>query len=338
MKLSIIIPAYNAGKTIERCLLSIVTQTFLDYEVLVIDDCSLDDTLSICKKLSVKYPQIKPLHQEKLGVSMARNLGIEHAVGDFLMFVDADDYLEPDCLGKIFKYIDNTDFNLDVVFFGTSVLSISGKRLHVSTFELEEIFDCKKFFVQFTNNSLAFGAPWGKLFNRLSVLNSGVRYNPKFRRGQDNVFNLNFARYCQRILTIPVIGYNYIHNINGTTLRFLGEDAIFCTDGIRSELKSYLVDYCGEKEALKSINNRYSFDYLYNIYPIYRSKGVEKRYYWFKRYWLAAEKTYPKFSYEFKTGIPKFIGILGRNSKLLCHLFLISIFNLEKLKHTLKKC
>lgn len=145
MKLSIIIPAFNASQTIEDCLDSIVTQEFDNYEVFVVDNGSNDNTLAIVTEYSKKYSKVKPLHLDNPGVSLARNHGIHHAVGKYLMFVDADDYLEKGCLAKIFDYVDNTDFDPDIVMFGMNTIRINGTQSEIASFDLGEIADTQSF-------------------------------------------------------------------------------------------------------------------------------------------------------------------------------------------------
>lgn len=101
-RISIIIPAYNASRTIERCLGSIMPQS-KDCEVIVIDDGSSDNTYELCSNVSDNYSNFSILKQNRGGVSAARNLGIEKASGEYIMFVDADDVVEKDSLPQIIK-------------------------------------------------------------------------------------------------------------------------------------------------------------------------------------------------------------------------------------------
>ena len=91
MKISIIIPAYNVCKYLVKCVQSILSQTHIDTEIILIDDGSKDETPQVCDKLSEKYTQIIVFHKTNGGVSSARNLGIKHAAGDYVMFVDGDE-------------------------------------------------------------------------------------------------------------------------------------------------------------------------------------------------------------------------------------------------------
>ena len=94
-KISIIIPSYNEEKNIFRCLDSVMNQTFSDFEVLCVDDGSNDKTFDIIKKYSEKDSRIIPMKNPNKGVSSARNFGIENAKGDYIGFVDSDDFIQP---------------------------------------------------------------------------------------------------------------------------------------------------------------------------------------------------------------------------------------------------
>jgi glycosyltransferase involved in cell wall biosynthesis len=114
-KISIIIPIYNVGKYLEQCVESILSQAFSDYEVILIDDGSTDNSGSICDRYADQYDQIKTIHKENGGLSDARNVGLQHAAGEFILFVDADDYIFKDSLAAINLSIEETP-DVDVVF------------------------------------------------------------------------------------------------------------------------------------------------------------------------------------------------------------------------------
>ena len=105
---SIIIPLYNCEKSIAKCLLSVLNQNFNNYEIIIINDCSKDRSLKICTKYKKKYPKIKIINQKtNKGVSSSRNLGIKSSNGEYIIFLDSDDYLENFSLYKLSKFIEN---------------------------------------------------------------------------------------------------------------------------------------------------------------------------------------------------------------------------------------
>ena len=102
-KISIIVPAYNCEGTIEKCILSVINQSFLDWELILIDDGSIDNTREICRRYADSI-KIFLYSQQNSGVSSARNFGIKKATGEYLLFVDSDDFLLEDALSIIFRY------------------------------------------------------------------------------------------------------------------------------------------------------------------------------------------------------------------------------------------
>ena len=122
---TVIIPVYNGEKVIENCLNSILNQSFADFEVIIIDDGSKDETGNICKQLVAKDNRIKYYSQENGGVSSARNKGLQLALNEYILFVDADDYLLPDYILRFHQLIE-------------------GGKISTSTFVIQNYIACIK--------------------------------------------------------------------------------------------------------------------------------------------------------------------------------------------------
>ena len=116
MFFSVIVPVYNAEKTLRRCLDSILRQTFSDYEVILVDDGSKDSSLDICKSYCAKDKRFSVLHQENSGVSKARNRGLDSAKGNYICFVDSDDTITSDYLEQVNNAA--TAQKTDAIFIG----------------------------------------------------------------------------------------------------------------------------------------------------------------------------------------------------------------------------
>ena len=99
-KVSFIVPVYNAGKYLHRCIDSLMQQSFTDFEVLLVDDGSSDDSGKICNDYAAKDERVKVFRKVNGGVSSARNLGLDNASGEYISFVDADDYLETNAMSE----------------------------------------------------------------------------------------------------------------------------------------------------------------------------------------------------------------------------------------------
>lgn len=121
MKVSVIVPVYNVEYYLEECLESILQQSFSDFEIICVEDCSTDSSAEILKKYEEAYSNFKILwNQHNLGLSSARNLGLDKAEGEYVLFVDSDDYLEQDALKKL--YVAAVQYKCDVVYFNKRVL------------------------------------------------------------------------------------------------------------------------------------------------------------------------------------------------------------------------
>lgn len=105
---SVIVPCYNVDTYVEQCLLSIINQTYSNIEILAVDDGSPDETPAILDRLAAKYPPLKVIHQKNAGVSTARNTGLQQATGEYVMFVDGDDFLAPDAVAYFMDLVRQT--------------------------------------------------------------------------------------------------------------------------------------------------------------------------------------------------------------------------------------
>ena len=115
MKLSFIIPCYNGADTLQRSVESVICQNIDDYEILIVNDGSTDNTLEVAKKIAIKHPQVDVLNKPNGGVSSARNLGIDHATGDYIVFLDADDEFDSNFWLAVKPYVDES---AELIIFG----------------------------------------------------------------------------------------------------------------------------------------------------------------------------------------------------------------------------
>jgi glycosyltransferase involved in cell wall biosynthesis len=125
MKLSIIVPVYNVAPYLRKCVDSLLAQDISDYEIILVDDGSPDECPQICDEYSTKYSNIKVVHQVNAGLSAARNSGVSIAEGDYILFVDSDDYLQPNTLGTLLEQAEGDD--LDVLRFRYQNVRESGE-------------------------------------------------------------------------------------------------------------------------------------------------------------------------------------------------------------------
>ncbi|MBP3463609.1 MAG: glycosyltransferase [Clostridia bacterium] len=166
-KLSVIVPIYNAEKYIERCLKSILSQTFKDLEIILVNDGSTDNSQEIIEKYSSKYPDlIKFFAKENGGQATARNLGIEKASGEYIAFVDIDDYLELDAYEKAIEYIEKN--NLDIVCFDFWEV-INGQKVDKEHYGINANDNARKYIVSESS-------PVNKVMKAEIFKKNGVRF------------------------------------------------------------------------------------------------------------------------------------------------------------------
>lgn len=216
MKLSVIIPAYNCEKYLENCLQSIYSQSFLDYQIILIDDGSTDGTGAICDRAAKEHGNVLALHKENGGVSSARNMGIESAAGEHLLFIDSDDCL----LDEDYFAVMMQEADYDLVAGGYTRRSeqadgtFKDQKCFLRTCEGEEVCVLPDAF--FTSGF--FHACWGKLY-RTSIIRDNQLLFPKCRVSEDSLFNLNYMTFVRKWKITEQTGYGYY-------CRGTGENAI----------------------------------------------------------------------------------------------------------------
>ena len=187
--ISVIIPAYNAAGTIRRCIQSVLEQTYTEWEMIIVDDGSKDDTLGICQ--SYDDSRIRVLHKENGGVSSARNMGLKFAQGDYIAFIDSDDFIEIDYLQHL-----SHGFGYDIVITGFYY----GAVPEASCFKLQ-LSDKQKVSQELSKliNADQLCFPWGRLFKRSILETYQIRFDEQMRFAEDNVFNWEFLCHAESI-------------------------------------------------------------------------------------------------------------------------------------------
>lgn len=180
--ISVIIPAYNAAKTIVCCVESLLSQTYQDWELIIMDDGSTDNTLDVCQSFQDKRIQV--YHKPNGGVSSARNYGMTYAKGEYIAFVDADDYLEPMYLEHLYQ---GSEYDLSITGFcygnepEKSKLSLKLTDKSSIANSLSDLINA---------DQLCY--PWGRLFKRSIIEQNHIRFDKKMRFAEDNVFNWEY--------------------------------------------------------------------------------------------------------------------------------------------------
>lgn len=212
---SIIVPIYNVEKYIERCIQSIVSQTYPNLEIILVIDGSPDQSKAICDKYAQTDNRIKVIYQENAGVAVARNKGLELANGEYIQFVDGDDSLELNAVEKAVEAIEKTD--ADMVFFGHTVTRYGANNI-VQSVKKIEAFDSgecttKEFLRRISRSEYGVITNWeyvyDKLYRRELIDANNIRFTPGLCHGEDSEFVFRYLKITGNIVVINDCLYNY---------------------------------------------------------------------------------------------------------------------------------
>lgn len=184
LTLSIIVPAYNAELYIAECTDGILSQSYKDFELILVDDGSQDRTLSIIKEQAAKDARIRVFSKSNGGVSSARNYGLDIATGEWVAFIDADDKIDKDYLLHLMEY----SVEADIVIGGFQSF---GTELLVNKFNNRGGYDEQTIGSFFSNNlkKMPLGVPWGKIYKRQIIESNHLRFDEKIHFNEDSLFN-----------------------------------------------------------------------------------------------------------------------------------------------------
>lgn len=215
-KISVIIPVYNAEKYLSICIESILRQTYSNWEAIIVDDGSTDNSKNICEKYSKQDDRIKIFSQTNKGVSATRNFGINKAIGNYIVFVDADDWLESNFLERMFETIEREKADIVQCNFYYAKENENIRRKHIvpsysvrttiEELQLDILF--REYEEKKYHKSVgAIRAVWGKLFRTSLIKNK--KFNEKLDIFEDGIFILNTLQDVKKMILIDEYLYYY---------------------------------------------------------------------------------------------------------------------------------
>lgn len=191
MTVSIVVPVYNTAEYLPACLDSILAQSFTDFELILVDDGSTDDSLRICEAYAFRDARIRVFHQQNAGVSAARNLGVEQAQGDWLCYVDSDDVVLPAYLQDMLEAADAEDC---LVMGNISDSRMKGLITSDVVLEGEAMVR-----YMLSHNILNLSGPVAKLYNRATLVRYGIRFPQDIHYGEDLLYFLQYLNHIGRV-------------------------------------------------------------------------------------------------------------------------------------------
>ena len=232
-KISIIVPVYKVEKYLSKCIESILAQTFQDFELILVDDGSPDLCGDICEEYALKDSRIKVLHKENGGLSDARNAGIELAQGEYLAFIDSDDYVAPDMYETLYSLAQ--EYQAEIAVCNAVLVDETVEPVYKDSSELY-VMKSEEALKQMIFNRLFAVNAWNKIYRR--ELFSGIRY-PKGMLYEDFATTYKLIDRCKSIVYTPSQKYAYVQragSIMGQTGYKMKADKVI----IVSEMIEYL--------------------------------------------------------------------------------------------------
>lgn len=247
IKLSIIVPVYNAEKTIRNCVASIQSQNCHNIEIILVNDGSKDGSLPVCNKMAENDDRIIVLDGENAGVSVARNKGMDRARGEYIAFVDADDSVETDIYSEMFDVIEKT--NALIVFCNyKEVDEFGGEKAvdQITSFGTDMIKPIKVIDALISVSETAlFGVVWRSVFKRDIIIRNNIRFTPKLTMAEDLQFLLKYLACIDTVGLCPSYLYDFKVSVQSTTGKYMKNqdtDMRYVNDWMLSYVKGTIKD------------------------------------------------------------------------------------------------
>lgn len=278
---SIIIPVYNAESYLERCLNSAISQTYSNIEVICVNDGSKDNSLKIIQEFEKKDKRVKLINKMNAGVSAARNDGIKNASGDYIIFVDADDWIDSKTIETSLEYAN--EYNAELVKYACVQEFNDSKRKVVScvVFDETKYITRKDFASEVVDdfiNSYNYNSGCLFLVKSSVISENNILFDETTFYVEDFVFNIDIYKNINGVVYLPYTFYHYMHNMNSITTK-VSVDHI--KKKIQDAIKNYsrLIDFCDTFECLddkkrRQIEKRIKNEVLICIRTIYPAEEL----------------------------------------------------------------
>lgn len=266
---SIIVPTYFSEKYLEKCLTCLVNQTYPNREIILCDGASADGTMEIIRQFESKYPFIRCIQKENEGVSASRNRGMQEARGEFIEFVDSDDFLLPDACETMVNTLMET--GADVCIAGFRILKTGEERT-----PLPGVYEGAGTFARhlqdyyyYKNNCM--NTPWNKMYRREGLTAS---FPEELSMGEDLMFNLQVLRKARKIAVIPELVYEY-NNVNDESLAYrYRENGFEIETMLHEEMMKFAGEFGGSTEVLYA---NYLFGIKTKLTALVHKSGLSAR-------------------------------------------------------------
>ncbi len=257
--ISVIVPVYNAEKTLDRLMDSLLSQSYPYLEILPVDDGSRDGSLALLHQYAARDSRVRVLSQPNAGPAAARNAALAAATGDYIAFADSDDSVEPDAYLTMIDAIADCDLVIGRYYFVFGSAAVRG------LIEDDRFFDRKEFLEELLKQpgSFYYSALWNKLYRADIIRKMDLRFDKFFTWGEDFAFNVQYDREVRAARAVQMPVYRYYKTVTGVSFRALLRPAHGCA--IKNRLYR-LFRRIYEEEGLYAGKTKRDVDkYIYNI-------------------------------------------------------------------------
>lgn len=297
---SIITPVYNAERYISKCVESVISQTLPDFELLLVDDGSLDNSGRICDEYAIKDIRIKVFHKKNGGVSSARNYGLDVANGKYILFLDSDDFFMQNTLMHCKKIIKREE--VDILQFSIQGVAENGEFTNKTTIKREStnVVTPEKYILDGQLQVCA----GGSCIKREIIEKHSLRFKQNIKLAEDQLFIISSILYSKKVKFDNIILYNYLDNPQSATHINKSQDVIESIKEIKIFIK--------ENPLSKEILNRQILNF---ICILLRNRDIS-----FDKISDIVEKKTFKYSKELRIGEKVFCILSKINFRLSCHI------------------
>lgn len=254
VKVSVIMPVYNSEKYVENTIKTILAQSMKEFELILVDDGSIDKSGQICDRLAETDSRIIVIHKENGGISSARNVGLENAKGEYIAFCDNDDEYLPGLLEDNYKLA--LEYDADLVRFNRKLESIDEKgRINSSTSHCPDVcYVCSEFAENYDTLG-NFGNVWGGLYRKSIIEIQQCRFDETIKFGfEDQMFNLKFLPYCKKIVFNSKTYYKWIQRQTHSTSKKFNHNRLVALRRCMDEEERYMESLKGQISNLTRAN------------------------------------------------------------------------------------
>lgn len=307
--ISIIIPVYNSEKTLNRCVNSILNQTFMDWELLLVDDGSTDKSGKICDQYALKDFRIRVFHKKNGGVSSARNTGLDYAIGSWITFVDSDDFIDATFLDTLIR-LQSSDLCISGIQFINNETILLPPEEYIKIENVAELDNLL--------NKLYFTAPWGKVYKNEIIQKNNIRFNINLKIGEDTDFVLKYLLYINDVRLISKPLYHFFNDEKGKITKYTLTADEFITHTI--SIKTNLTVLCRKLNYTFPITNSVLMKYYSHLFYVYLMS-------------IPSYTTFKKEAWKYKVSHIDYYPKSSRNAFVmkLIKIFPLAVFGLFRL-------